>query len=117
MPAGASASRIWVRAFWSTEDSDEAVGIAMRLDGFNTERRALEKAVLNDALDQAEAAMASDPSLIMVASEDWHPGVIGIVASRLVDRFHRPAVVVSLTDGGPARVRAARWPASIWARP
>ena len=82
----------------STHDADEAVGIAMRLDGFNTERRALEKAVLNEALDQAEAALDSDPSLIVVASESWHPGVIGIVASRLVDRFHRPAVVVSLSD-------------------
>jgi len=82
-----------------TESPDEAVGLAMRLDGYNTERRDIEQAVLDAALVEAERAMAGDPALLMAAGEGWHPGVIGIVASRLVERFHRPCFVVALADG------------------
>ena len=83
----------------STEDPDEAVGLAMRLDGYNNERRNIEQTVLDAALTQGEQAMAADPALLVVAGEGWHPGVIGIVASRLVERLHRPAFVVALNDG------------------
>ncbi len=85
----------------ATEDPAEARGIALRLDELNGERRQIESAVLDAALDQiAELIGAGEPPpLVFVAGADWHPGVIGIVASRLVERLKRPACVVSLVDG------------------
>ena len=81
----------------TTDDPDEARRIAERLETYNVERRALEADVLDAALEQAE--QAADAPLTLVAGADWHPGVIGIVAARLVERLNRPACVVSLTDG------------------
>ena len=76
----------------------EADAMALRLDRYNTERRDIEAAVLDDALKRAEAGLRDDDPLVMVAGEGWHPGVIGIVASRLKDIFDRPACVVALDD-------------------
>jgi single-stranded-DNA-specific exonuclease len=76
----------------------EAADLAKRLDGHNRERQRIEAEVLAAALAQAEAE-AGQGDLTLVAGEGWHPGVIGIVASRLKDRFDRPALVVAL-DGG-----------------
>ena len=81
----------------STEDP-AAAEMARRLDGYNTERRAIEATVLDQALAQVADAADEGP-LILAAAADWHPGVIGIVASRLKDRHDRPACVVSLADG------------------
>ena len=78
------------------EDESELVGYAQRLNDWNHERRALEAEVLAEA----ELVLFDEASPIsFVASENWHPGVIGIVASRLKDKFQRPAIVVSLTNG------------------
>ena len=76
-----------------TQDSAEAVAIAQRLDGWNTERREIEARVLEEAMAQAEASGLLD-ALIVVAGEGWHAGVIGIVAGRLKERFNRPAFVI-----------------------
>ncbi len=89
------------------DDPDAAAAMARELDGFNTERREIEAGVLDDALAQAEAATetgpgASNKDLIFVAGEGWHPGVIGIVASRIGERFHSPVCVVGI-DGGIAK--------------
>ena len=81
----------------STDDAQEAMGLAMRLDAFNAERRAIEAAVLDAAVAQVEA-LGGLPPVVVAIGEGWHPGVIGIVASRLVERFHRPAFVIGL-DG------------------
>ncbi len=83
----------------TTVDRDEAAELAGRLDGLNQERRAIEQAVLDQALAQAETAEAGQGGLVLVAGEGWHPGVIGIVASRLKDRTNLPALVVALEDG------------------
>ncbi|MEE8275641.1 MAG: single-stranded-DNA-specific exonuclease RecJ [Alphaproteobacteria bacterium] len=85
----------------STGDAVEAAELARRLDAHNQERKALEREVLDAARHEAEAADAGAP-LIFVAGEGWHPGVIGIVAGRLVERFHRPACVVAL-DGAEGK--------------
>jgi single-stranded-DNA-specific exonuclease len=84
-----------------TNDTAEAVQIARQLDGYNSERRDIEAAVLEAAIAQVEAAHpdGAPDSLVVVAGEGWHPGVIGIVASRLKDRFNRPALVVALEEG------------------
>ena len=81
----------------TTDDPEEARRIAERLDAYNSERRALEADVVDAALEQAEAH--GDAPITLVAGGDWHPGVIGIVAARLVERLNRPACVVSLADG------------------
>jgi single-stranded-DNA-specific exonuclease len=81
----------------TTNDPDEAAGLAMKLDGLNAERQAIERDVLERALAAAEAQAGRN--CVVVAGEGWHPGVIGIVASRVVERFHRPAFVVALNDG------------------
>ena len=85
----------------TTDDPDEARRIAARLDAHNQERRVLEAAVTEAALAQLAARFAAEaaPLLVMASAADWHPGVIGIVAARLVERFHRPAFVVALANG------------------
>ena len=82
----------------TTEDPGEAAALAARLDALNRERQAIEAAVLEQATAQAEAR-GPDGALVWAAGEGWHPGVVGIVASRLKERFDRPAVVIGLADG------------------
>lgn len=79
----------------ATDDEGEAVRLAAILDRLNDERRAIEAAVREAALAQAEAR-GFDAPLVWAAEEGWHPGVIGIVAARLKEAAHRPAVVVAL---------------------
>jgi single-stranded-DNA-specific exonuclease len=80
-----------------TEDGARAEEVARELDLLNHERREAETRILF-AADAACLPQASRGALV-VAGEDWHPGVVGIVASRLVERWHRPCVVVALDDG------------------
>lgn len=81
----------------ATQDPHEAQAMAERLDMLNTERRDIENNVRAAALDQAEAR-GFDAPLVWAAGEGWHPGVVGIVASRLKDAAHRPAIVIGF-DG------------------
>ena len=83
----------------TTMDIDEATGIATRLDQYNTERREIEAAVLEDAMTQAEQQVEAGAPLIFTSSDGWHPGVIGIVAGRLKEAFNRPACAVSIENG------------------
>ncbi len=87
----------------STESSEEASGFAMRLDDLNTERRAIEAGVLSEAMHDAEnkiPAHNASPPYFLTAREGWHPGVIGIVAGRIKDKFHRPSFVIALDETG-----------------
>jgi len=88
-------------ALLATDDAEQARGLAERLDAYNAERRAIEAEVLDAALAQLEGASATGKGegLVLAAGEGWHPGVIGIVASRLKDRFGLPALVIALKDG------------------
>ncbi|UWQ78366.1 single-stranded-DNA-specific exonuclease RecJ [Leisingera sp. S132] len=81
----------------STSDPHEAAALAERLDELNTERRDIENAVRAAALEQAEER-GLDAPLVWAAGEGWHPGVVGIVASRLKEAANRPAVVIGF-DG------------------
>jgi single-stranded-DNA-specific exonuclease len=76
------------------DDATEARSLAERLDALNSERREIEAQVLAQATAQIEAGPKS--ALLFAAGEAWHPGVVGIVASRLKDRHNRPACVVAL---------------------
>jgi single-stranded-DNA-specific exonuclease len=73
--------------------------IALRLDHLNEERRLLERQVLAAAESGLAPALSRDAPLLLAAGEGWSPGVVGLVASRLVERHHRPAVVIGLQDG------------------
>jgi single-stranded-DNA-specific exonuclease len=79
-----------------TEDHARAAEIAAELDAVNSERRAVEHRILWEA--EQQVAQAGERSAFVLAGEDWHPGVIGIVASRLVERHHRPTIMIAL-DG------------------
>jgi single-stranded-DNA-specific exonuclease len=79
----------------ATRDAAEAAALARRLDELNDERRAIETAVRDAALAQATARGLDGP-LVWAAGEGWHPGVVGIVAARLMQATGRPAVVVGL---------------------
>ncbi len=81
----------------STDNPHEAAALAERLDQLNTERRDIENAVRAAALEQAEAR-GLDAPLVWAAGEGWHPGVVGIVASRLKEAANRPAIVIGF-DG------------------
>jgi single-stranded-DNA-specific exonuclease len=83
-----------------TEDADRAATVADELDLLNRERQDTETRILFEA----EAARAEHPEApaYVLAGEGWHPGVIGIVASRMVERYHRPCVVIAL-DGDAGR--------------
>ncbi|ABD55919.1 single-stranded-DNA-specific exonuclease RecJ [Jannaschia sp. CCS1] len=81
----------------STDDMAEAVKLAAQLDTLNTDRREIEQRVREAALVQAEARGLEAP-LVWAAEDGWHPGVVGIVASRLKDHTRRPAIVIGF-DG------------------
>ena len=85
----------------TTPDAAEAMQLAQRLDGYNLERQGIEARVLEEATALVEAETERKP-IVFVAGEGWHPGVIGIVASRLKERYNRPAFVVAL-EGGMGR--------------
>lgn len=86
----------------STDDPAEAAAIAARLDAWNEERREIEARVLEQAIEQIEAGPRPE-GLVFAVGEGWHPGVIGIVASRLKDRYDLPALVLALQEDGLAR--------------
>jgi single-stranded-DNA-specific exonuclease len=73
--------------------------IALRLDEVNRQRQAVEAGILAAAMLQAQAQVDAGHAVIFVASTDWHPGVVGIVAGRLKEKFHRPALVGGVSDG------------------
>jgi single-stranded-DNA-specific exonuclease len=81
----------------ATEDREEATRIAALLDEHNVDRKTVEADVMAKAIAQAEAAGAGP--MILVAGEGWHPGVVGIVAGRLRERYGRPACVVGFEGG------------------
>lgn len=79
------------------EDETEAARIAVLLDRLNKERRAMEKEMLEQAIADSEARIEAEPELpvLIVGSPDWHKGIVGLVASRLTERFRRPSCVIA----------------------
>lgn len=83
-----------------TDDPSEALRIAARLESCNRERQRLEKTIFDEIMARIHSmGDAKEKGAIVLASPEWHPGVIGIVASRVVDRFYRPTILISLKDG------------------
>lgn len=82
-----------------SKDYESALPLARALDAANAERQQIEKAMLHEALDQAGEAVERGAKGLVLSSEGWHPGVVGIVASRVVERFHRPTILIGVHDG------------------
>jgi len=83
-----------------SDNPDEAEELAKRLDGFNRKRQAMEKAIFSELVEQVgDPDDSGKIGPLVFASPNWHPGVIGIVASRIVDRYGMPAILISLKDG------------------
>lgn len=97
-----------------TADRAEAETLAAALCAQNTQRQDEELRTLEQANALVRERDLAREKVLVLASADWHPGVIGIVASRLVERFHRPCVLIAVQDGkgkGSARARA---PFHLW---
>lgn len=82
---------------------DRAGKIAQLLNAANTERRAIEKDIYDEAIEELDACFTPAQRGIVLAREGWHPGVIGIVASKLQGRYHRPVVVIAMGPEGTGR--------------
>jgi single-stranded-DNA-specific exonuclease len=82
----------------STDDEAEAKDLAQQLDALNAERKSIEKIAFDEAVRLIEQQSNFDPEapVLVAAKEDWHPGVVGIVAGRLRERYRRPVVVIGI---------------------
>ena len=96
-----------VRLFTSA-DTSEAAGLARRLDEENRRRQEISQVTLEQALAAFERGVAGEaPDGIVLASDSWHPGVIGIATAKLVERFHRPSALIAMDgDVGRGSVRS-----------
>jgi single-stranded-DNA-specific exonuclease len=94
----------------TTSSNEVALRIAQELDEHNRERRAIEADVLEQALVYIKKRLNTPERYSLVlGSEGWHPGVLGIVASRIVERYHRPTVVIGFESGrGKGSARSIR---------
>lgn len=80
----------------ATDDPVEAAALAAELDGLNTERKAVEAEVQAAAIRRLEQSNATEGPCLVVSDDGWHPGVIGIVAGRLRERFRKPVIVIGI---------------------
>jgi single-stranded-DNA-specific exonuclease len=85
-----------------TDDPVEAGRIAAELDRLNRERQAMELAMVAEAQAEAQAALGLEEkgAVVVTAAANWHPGVVGLLAARLKERFNRPAFAIALEPGG-----------------
>ena len=85
----------------TTSDIEEAKGIALYLDRVNQDRQKIELKIKNEVRDKILKEMdAENEKVFVLASREWHQGVVGIVASKIVDEFYRPCVLISMQDKG-----------------
>ena len=86
----------------ATDDDMEAARIAVLLDKLNRERKAIEARMLEEAVANAERLVDADADipLLLIAGDGWHKGVVGLVASRLTERFRRPSCVIAWEEAG-----------------
>lgn len=82
-----------------SKDENESLELAKQLETENIERRKIDEGTLNKAIDLVETSRLFECEAIILHEEDWHPGVIGIVASRLVERYYKPTIMLTTIDG------------------
>lgn len=81
----------------------EGAGLARELERANEERRAVERAIFEEAAAELDAFLNEQQRGVVVARSDWHPGVIGIVAAKIQARYRRPVVLIALDESGEGR--------------
>ena len=110
--AGGRIGDPWLAAkLLACDDRKQAIELAEKLHALNEVRKEMEADILSAARRQADARMEAHPEIgaIVVGDEGWHPGVIGIVAGRLKEHYHRPAVVIGWGDDfGPVAKGSGR---------
>jgi len=90
-----------------SKSKEEALQLAKELDRYNQERQRTQRDIIDEALAIVEEKGLGEEKVIVLGKEGWHKGVLGIVASRIADKYYRPAVVISLKDGvGTASARS-----------
>jgi single-stranded-DNA-specific exonuclease len=90
----------------TTASPSKAAELARQLEALNTQRQSHERKYTAQAKEMVERDFANDPAIVV--AEDWHPGVVGIVASRLVDYFGKPALVIALPPNEPVVTGSGR---------
>lgn len=86
-----------------TRDSTDATRIAAELNSLNSDRQVVERLAVEEAVSMADRQLAeNDLAVLVVGSPEWHPGVVGLVAARLRERFARPAFAFAMTESGGA---------------
>src|SRR5256886_5810234 len=83
-----------------SDEGPEATTLARELETLNARRQELDQRILDEALELAEATLAPEDRALVLAADGWHPGVIGIVASRLVERYGRPTFLIGWDEAG-----------------
>jgi single-stranded-DNA-specific exonuclease len=115
--AGGRIGDPWTAAkLLATDDRAEAIQLAEKLHFQNQERKEVEAGIQKAAMEQVERRLAVNPdtAILVVGGEGWHPGVIGIVAGRLKEKYHRPAIVVGWGEGlGPVARGSGRSVAGV----
>ncbi len=86
-----------------TQSAERAQYLVQRLNNYNQDRQSYEKEIFNQALAQVEEMQLDQQHCIIVAQEGWHPGVVGIVAARLMRRFFKPVFVVAIDENGDGK--------------
>ncbi len=81
------------------EDEGMAAELAQALDSVNRQRQAVEAGITSEAMAEAAQQLAAGHGVILLARDGWHPGVVGIVAGRVKEKFNRPALVAGITEG------------------
>jgi single-stranded-DNA-specific exonuclease len=82
-----------------TEDPKEAAALARELETINARRQEMDQVILDEAIELVDKTLAPTDAAIVLGAETWHPGVIGIVASRLVERYGRPTFLIGWEPG------------------
>ena len=82
-----------------TESQEEATALAENLCEVNVQRQQIEHDIYDQAVQRIEELNAGQDMALVVDGKDWHPGVIGIVASRILEKYHRPVLVLTIRDG------------------
>ncbi len=79
-----------------TDSTAEALELAQRVDQYNRDRQKIENVILHKAIEEIEEKSLDNQKVLVLDGEGWHPGVIGIIASRLVETYSRPVILISL---------------------
>lgn len=83
----------------STNDSIEAFAIAKKLDKLNDDRRSIEHTILEHAIEQIQSNSLHEKPVIMVYGKQWHLGILGVIASKLKEKYGKPSAAISIIDG------------------